>query len=185
MKSDFAQIDNFALLNLLNPSTVRGFCVRVDPGIGNAKCLCAKNSVREQPKNISVNLRPKKNIRPRQRRRLERFSNERSMSKHRIRYCIGDIKYMPTLFRTHGKALMGKDYSNGHGMPRNEERWATAFAIEIPADFFGDPPGEWAQKVVEESRKRVMRSWGEGWDRNGPWQRMTVSPWSWSDLFTE
>ena len=88
---------------------------------------------------------------------------ERPMCHQLKKYCIGDIRYMPPLFKTYGRILTDKEIGTS--------------VIHVPSDLINNPKGMWARAVIRESRNRILQSWGKGWDRTNR-REMSISPWA-------
>ena len=86
-----------------------------------------------------------------------------------VEYCAGDVRYMPRLVERYSAGLVEKDRD------AEEEEEGGCCKLERPAEYFADHGYEWTRKVVEESKKRVERSQGNGWDRRV--DCMVESPW--------
>ena len=102
---------------------------------------------------------------------------ERPMGQRLKAYCVGDIRYMPQLFKAYAQLLTNKDKAS-RSETATEEKGTGTLAIQVPSDLIHNPTGMWAQEVVKESRNRVLRSWGDGWNRNAERWTMAISPWA-------
>ena len=102
---------------------------------------------------------------------------ERPMCHRLKKYCVGDIRYMPQLFRTYGQMLTDNNRASGSGIASKGDGTDT-FVIQVPSDLFHNSAGGWARAIIRESRNRILQSWGDGWDRNADRRAMAISPWA-------
>ena len=101
----------------------------------------------------------------------------RPLSDKIIEYCVGDIMYMPLLYRMYAADIAELDYTDAPRDGESTERVSRQERRQTvePAAFLGQIKGERAKEVLRESTKRIQRSQKEGWNRKR--DNMTRSPW--------
>ena len=100
----------------------------------------------------------------------------RPMSEKLLAYCVGDIKYMPMLYRQYAFDLEDQDLLSSRTPDKSgmAPSWESDTLMELAA-FFHGMKSRRARMVLEESRMRILRSQREGWDREK--DNMRLSPW--------